>query len=152
MTSNILYLLLATRDGNDCHLFREALGGIRISTQLECVADSRKLMEHFAGNPLKLPHIVFMETGLPYCGGLGCLKKIRGDYAFSEVMLAVYSSAVKDESVEEAFVCGANIFLTRPDDFLVMKNQLIHIISVLWQYHALGLRKDFLLLNVGTDV
>jgi PleD family two-component response regulator len=149
VTANILYLLLATRNANDFLLFREALEDIRFSTQLECVEDSRKLMEHFTGNPLKLPHIVFMETGLPYCGGLGCLTKIRDDNAFSEVVLTVYSSTVKDESVEEAFTSGANIFLTRPADFLVMKNHLIHIISVLWQYHAFGLRKDFFLLNVG---
>jgi PleD family two-component response regulator len=145
---NNLNLLLAARNAGDSLLFREAIVELQINAEFASVENSRQLMDHFLKNKVNLPHILFMENGLPFCGGLNCLREIRNDKTLSDVSIALYSSWSYDKLVEEALTNGANIFITKPNDFLVMKHYLKQIITVFWQYHVLGLRKDFLLLNV----
>jgi PleD family two-component response regulator len=148
LTENNLSLLLASRNGSDSLVFREALDELNMAVEFAFVENSRQLMDHFLKRPVNIPHILFMENGLPFCGGLNCLKEIRNDNSLVNVAIALYSSCVYDKHVEEAMTNGANIFIIRPNDLLVMKHYLKQVITVFWQYHVLGLRKDYLLINV----
>jgi PleD family two-component response regulator len=148
LAENNLSLLLASKNGGDSLVFRDALDELNINVELALVENSHQLMDHLLKRPSNLPHILFMENGLPLNGGLNCLKEIRNDNTLVDVAIALYSSCGYDKHVEEAMTNGANIFITRPKDILVMKHYLKQIITVFWQYHALGLRKEYLLINV----
>lgn len=150
MKNDALYILLADDDEDDRIFFKEALQEVRIKTNVTMVNDGLQLMNYlnYPFNPL--PNIVFLDLNMPVKSGFDCLMEIRRNNRFQDLAIAIYSTSSSDENIEEAFVQGANIYIKKPNDFSLLKNTLEHVISLNWQYHTSGLKKEIFLLNINS--
>jgi CheY-like chemotaxis protein len=150
MEHDPLYILLADDDEDDRIFFKEALQEIRVKTVITLVNDGLQLMNYLNDPVNKLPDVIFLDLNMPAKSGFDCLMEIRSDKRLRDLAIAIYSTSSSDENIEEAFVQGANIYIKKPNDFTILKTILEQVISLNWQYHTSGLKRENFLLNINT--
>ena len=143
-----LYILLADDDENDRLFFKEALEGIKVKTVVKYVKDGLQLMDCLNQPGARLPNVVFLDLKIPVKNEMDCLSEIRKNSKLKDLVVVIYSTDASEKNIEEAFIKGANIYIKKPDDFLVLKSCLSQVINVNWQYHTLGLNKENFLMKV----
>lgn len=72
----------------------------------------------------EIPHIIFLELLTPEIEGLDILRGIRKHERYDLVALAIYSPASDDISIKDALIAGANIYITKPSDFIMLKDMI----------------------------
>jgi len=149
MDNDALYILMAEDDEDDRLFFKEALQDIKVKTIIDFVNDGSQLMNYLNQPNLRLPNMVFLDLNMPLKNGLECLSEIRRNNRLNDLAIVIYSTSASEEDVEEAFVNGANIYIKKPNDFMLLKSTLARVINLNWQYHTLGLKRENFLLNIN---
>lgn len=129
MENDVLNILLADDDADDRLFFKEAMEEIDSDTLVSFVNDGSQLM-YFLNQPgIQLPHIIFLDLNMPIKNGMDCLKEIRANDRFKDVVIAIYSTSGSDQNMQEAFVLGANIYIKKPNNFADLKASLAKVIN-----------------------
>lgn len=149
MDRDALYILLAEDDEDDRLFFKEALEEIKVKTNISFVTDGAKLMDYLNQTGIRLPNVVFLDLNMPVKSGMECLIEIRRNNLLKDLAIVIYSTSSSEEDIEDAFVNGANIYIKKPNDFSLLKSTLAKVVSLNWQYHTLGLKKENFLLNIN---
>ena len=149
MDNDVLYIVLAEDDEDDRLFFKEALQEIKIKTVIDFVDDGSQLMNYLNQPANRLPQVVFLDLNMPVKSGMECLLEIRRNNRLKDLAIVIYSTSASEEDIEEAFVNGANIYIKKPNDFSLLKSTLAKVISLNWQYHTLGLKKENFLLSIN---
>jgi CheY-like chemotaxis protein len=147
MQNETIKILLADDDSDDRLFFQEAFEEIKIKTLVQTVKDGVELMNYLKSSD-QLPHILFLDLNMPRKSGMDCLKEIRRIDRLKDMAIAIYSTSSTEEDIEETFVQGANVYIKKPSDFLVLKKLLSQVISINWQYHSSGLNKSNFMLSL----
>jgi CheY-like chemotaxis protein len=87
---------------------------------------------------------------MPVKSGMEWLIEIRKNTRLKDLAIAIYSTSASEDDIENAFVNGANVYIKKPNDFSLLKSSLAKVISLNWQYHTLGLKKENFLLSLNT--
>ena len=125
----VLFILLADDDADDRLFFKEAMEEINPDTLVSFVNDGSQLM-YFLNQPdVKLPNIVFLDLNMPVKNGMDCLKEIRANDRFKELVIAIYSTSGSEQDVQEAFFYGANSYIKKPNNFADLKSSLGKVIN-----------------------
>ena len=148
MQHDSLHILLADDDKDDRLFFKYAMEELKIKTTVTTVNDGVQLMEYLKQPDGLLPHVVFLDLNMPRKGGFECLKEIRSDKKFKDLSIAIYSTSGSEKDIEESFVQGANVYITKPNDFNSLKKILAEVININWQYHTCGLNRENFLLSI----
>ncbi|CAN5643648.1 response regulator [soil metagenome] len=148
MNSDALNVLLADDDEDDRLLFKEALGELKVKTNVVLLNDGVQLMNFLNDPATLLPDIVFLDLNMPKKGGMQCLQEIRSDKKLKDLSIAIYSTSASEKDIEETFIKGANVYIKKPNDFSSLKKILTEVISMKWQYHTSGLNKEHFLLSL----
>jgi|SRR3989344_5669525 len=148
MQHDSLHILLADDDKDDRLFFKYAIEELKIKTRVTTVNDGVQLMDYLKQPDVELPHVVFLDLNMPRKGGIQCLKEIRSDKKFKDLSIAIYSTSGSEKDIEESFIQGANIYITKPNDFNSLKKILAEVININWQYHTSGLNRENFLLSI----
>lgn len=146
MENEPLFILLADDDEADRLLFTEAFSELTINTLVETVSDGAELMQLLNEKNAPLPHLLFLDLNMPRKNGLQCLKEIRSNEKLKNISIAIYSTSDNPKDIEETFINGANIFVTKPADFHILKKVLEK--SVATAYQHLDMKKENFLLKL----
>ena len=137
-----LLILLADDDEDDRILFKEALGDIKIKTNVETVNDGQQLMDYLAAHTHRLPHVLFLDLNMPGKSGLECLEEIRSDAKLKHISIAIYSTSSAEHDIQVSLLKGANIYIKKPSDFEKLKKAISDVININWQYHTTSLNRE----------
>jgi CheY-like chemotaxis protein len=137
-----LYILLADDDEDDRLFFKDAIEAVKVKTKLEMVNDGQQLMDYLNRDGAILPHVIFLDLNMPKKSGMECLEEIRRDEKLKEIPIAIYSTSSSERDIHDTLVKGANIYITKPNDFQKLKKVISHVISINWQYHTSGMNKE----------
>lgn len=148
MESNPLLILLADDDEGDRLLFTEAFSELKIKTIVETVNDGVELMKWLNEKHEYLPHLLFLDLNMPRKNGLECLKEIRSNGKLKNIPVAIYSTSDNEKDVEETFRNGANVYITKPSDFNILKQVLEKAVMAAYQYQQVGMKKENFLLKI----
>lgn len=149
MDRDPLYILLAEDDEDDRMFFKEALDEIKVKTNISFVTDGAQLMNYLNQAGIRLPNVVFLDLNMPVKSGMECLVEIRRNNRLKDLAIVIYSTSASEEDIEDAFVNGANIYIKKPNDFSLLKTTLAKVVSLNWQYHTLGMKKENFLLSIN---
>jgi CheY-like chemotaxis protein len=147
MINEPLQILLADDDENDRMLFRDALNEIRINNILETVNDGQELMNYILEHANILPHLLFLDLNMPRKNGLECLIELRKLYS-REITIAIFSTSSNDKDIEETFLHGANIYMTKPNNFNELKEALNRVVTAAFTYQNTFFNRANFLLKV----
>ncbi len=148
MDNEPLLILLADDDEADRIIFTEALSDLRINTTVITVNDGVALMAWLNRKEILLPHLLFLDLNMPRKNGLECLKEIRSNEKLKEVCIGIYSTSDNEKDMEETFLNGANMYITKPADYNILKQVLEKAVLTTYQFQKQGMNKDNFLLKI----
>ena len=124
---NILNILLADDDLDDCFFFKKALNELPIETNLTIVHDGEELMNYLSDNSDKLPDLLFLDLSMPRKTGIECLSEIKENEKFKKLRVVVFTTSfVRDIDFEQSLIntlssIGAEKYIRKPSDFEMLK-------------------------------
>ena len=129
MENDVIYILLADDDADDRLFFKEAMEEINPDTLVSFVNDGSQLM-YFLNQPgIRLPNIIFLDLNMPVKNGMDCLKEIRTNDRFKDLLVVIYSTSGSDHDVQQALVHGADVYIKKPNNFSDLKASLVKVIN-----------------------
>lgn len=148
MQKDFILITLADDDEDDRMFFTDAFDELKINTVVNTVNDGVALMDFLNAAESVLPNIIFLDLNMPLKSGIECLKEIKADSKFKDIVIAIYSTSSSEEDIENTFVLGANIYIKKPNNFGKLKEVLSEVVTLNWQYITSGLNKDNFLLRM----
>ncbi|WPR70247.1 response regulator [Flavobacterium sp. NG2] len=148
MQNDHIIITLADDDEDDRLFFTDAFDELKINTVVNTVNDGRELLRFLNHPDTVLPNIIFLDLNMPIMNGIDCLKEIKQNEKFKDIVIAIYSTSSSDKDVENTFVLGANIYIKKPSNFNDLKKILSEVVVTNWQYHTNGLNKENFLLRL----
>lgn len=148
MDKDPLYIILADDDKSDRLLFTEAFAELKVKTTIRTVTNGVELMERLHLEDRRVPDLLFLDLNMPQKNGLECLKEIRSCERFKEVFVAIYSTSDHESDMEETFLHGANVYITKPSSFNTLKQILEKAVIRAYLYQDPSMRKENFLLRI----
>jgi CheY-like chemotaxis protein len=148
MEIKTLQILLADDDEADRLLFKDAFAELTLKTKVQMVKNGVELMEWLNKDDIRLPHLLFLDLNMPLKNGIECLKEIRSTEKLKNISVAIYSTSDNAKDMEETFLNGANIYITKPSDFGMLKQTLNKAVSVAHIYEGNPFNKDNFFLKI----
>jgi len=148
MQKDFILITLADDDEDDRMFFTDAFDELKINTVVNTVNDGVALMNFLNDSESILPNIIFLDLNMPLKSGIECLKEIKAEPRFKDIVIAIYSTSSSEEDIENTFVLGANIYIKKPSNFGKLKEVLSEVVTLNWQYITSGLNKDNFLLRM----
>ena len=147
MNNKLFNILLADDDEGDRVIFKQAFSELKIKTEVHTVNNGLQLMERLNMKDVQSPNLLFLDLNMPHKNGLECLKEIRRNLKLKDIFIAIYSTSDNEKDMEETFSNGANIYITKPNDFNSLKQVLEKAVSTAFHYEDQAMkRENFLLL------
>ncbi len=124
-----LRVLLTDDDEGDRLVFKEIFEEMETDTVVYMMNDGKQLMDFLQKEDKPLPHIIFLDLNMPNMNGLECLKEIRSHEKYNDISIAIYSTSTSEKDIEDTFLHGANIYITKPADYGKLKQVLTKSLS-----------------------
>lgn len=108
--------LLVDDDTDDAFLFREALDRI---DSVECFTaeNGLELFTLLSEHNINKSDVIFLDINMPMMDGWECLRKLKNSADYSSIPIIMYSTSSAKRDIEMAYRLGAQLFLTKPEDF-----------------------------------
>ncbi|RYU94210.1 response regulator [Emticicia agri] len=128
-----LNVVLAEDDKDYQEIFNNALTEVNIPTSLTVVSDGVELMNILKSPDSPAYNIVVLDINMPKKDGLECLREIRQDKKLSNTFSVILTSSLDPVIQANAIDAGANLFLTKPEDFDEYVEAVRKILTSDWQ-------------------
>jgi CheY-like chemotaxis protein len=148
MQNKIINILLADDDEADRFIFIEAFAELKMKSNVQTVKNGVELMNWLEDDQQQLPHILFLDLNMPKKNGIQCLKEIRSSQKLKELCVVIYSTSNSSKDIEESFLNGANIYIHKPADYVVLKSVLEKAVSTASQYQGERMNRENFILKI----
>lgn len=148
MNKSLYSVILVDDDEDDRFLFSEAFEELKVATELLLFEDGQKFINHLENGLEQIPKLVFLDLNMPIKNGLECLRYLRKNESFDAVFVAIYSTSSAENDMEETFVNGANLYITKPNDFQSLVRVIDKAVRTCLQYGNSQLSRDHFLLKL----
>lgn len=116
-------------DDKDEHfIFSEAIDEIPVFCSLLLFNSALEFNHYLSdlGNPV--PRIVFLDLNLNTTNGKELLKQLRKKHSKEDVYVIIYTRSASSFDVYDCFELGANLYLSKTNNFSNLKGALILIL------------------------
>ena len=148
---DIVDIVLADDDSDDCLLFKDALAEFDVPTHLTTLGNGAELMT-FLGKADLLPDIIFLDLNMPRKNGYECLMEIKQSIKLKLLPVIIFSTSFEPQVVELVYNQGAIHYICKPNEYSKLVSVVHYAIAVVTQPLAgerelyKQLMKDFVLL------
>ena len=121
-------IFLIDDDEDDQFMFKEVIESINPTLQCETATNGKIALDKLKVSAY-LPDIIFLDLNMPVMNGLEFLIQIKKEKVLSKIPVCIFttSSILRDKELIKEF--GAQFFLTKPNDFQVLRKKLQQILS-----------------------
>ncbi|GEN73617.1 MULTISPECIES: response regulator [Chryseobacterium] len=148
MNKEYLNVITVDDDEGNIIFFKNIFRDLKIGVKSQFFSDGDDLMKYLSSNGAIIPEVIFIKYDISGKSCMECLREIKINHGFSNIIIAVYAGQISENETEEIFVNGGNIFMRKPETYDGLKKSLTEIITVNWQYHSSGLNKDNFIMKV----
>lgn len=122
-------IYLIDDDMDDIELFRDALEEVAPSISFHYANDGSEAVRNLSAQQHALPDIIFLDISMPTVSGLQCLASFKKDEQLKNLPVIMYTTSSQEREIRTAQELGASGFVTKPNDFKVLKRLLTMIIQ-----------------------
>lgn len=148
MRNESLHIVFADDEENDRLLFLDTLKELKIKTTTHTVNDGVELMEYLFNADNSLPQLLFLDINMPRKNGHECLKEIKANDKFKDIVIAIFSTSMSEKDIEETLINGANIYINKPNSFDKLKDVVHKVVTTAYTYQNLFFNKAHFLLRL----
>jgi CheY-like chemotaxis protein len=117
-------ILLADDDPDDCLIFSHVIKEMPDDIKFTCLSSCHHLM-HFLNDPTATaPDVIFLDLNMPGINGRDCLTKMKTKTGWENIPIVIYSTASREEIIEECYRLGATSFIVKPDETKKLKAKI----------------------------
>jgi CheY-like chemotaxis protein len=128
VTLNNIIILLADDDEDDRELFAEAIERFHPGVKLHSHHNGLSLLQHLQEGII--PDIIILDLNMPGMSGKDCLVEIRNNALWNRIPVVIYSTSSNKKDIEETYNCGANLYLVKPDSFLLLVQSVRKVFDI----------------------
>lgn len=143
-----LNIILADDEDNDRLLFVDALKELKLKITIHTVNDGVELMEYLNNGNNILPQLIFLDLNMPRKNGLECLKEIKSNSKLNDIAIAIFSTSMSENDIEQTLMNGANVYINKPNSFDELKQALKKVITVAYLYQNTFFNKSNFILRI----
>lgn len=136
-------IFLSDDDTDDCSLFEEALGEVLSEARLTVVSDGVRLMQALEDQNDARPEVIFLDLNMPRKNGFECLDEIRQTPKFANIPVVIFSTSTNQDVVDRTFEQGANLYITKPASYSLLKKAIAFVFSIGDKLHNQPPRDQF---------
>ncbi|HEX8269035.1 MAG TPA: response regulator [Flavobacterium sp.] len=125
-------IILTDDDADDRIIFKDAFHELHLDNNLQMFNDGVDLMEYLKTTDEKLPELVLLDLNMPRKSGYECLKEIRANEKLKDLSVAIYSTSSSQEDIEQTFANGADLYITKPNDYANLKRLIKEVMQTNW--------------------
>jgi CheY-like chemotaxis protein len=114
--------LLTDDDRDDREMFSEALASIAPDIVYHWAEDGQQALQLLASDDK--PDVLFLDINMPVMNGWELLHKLKKDNNYNDIPVIIYTTSSEQRDKEIAKDLGALCFVTKPDNFRLMKSIL----------------------------
>ena len=136
-TAQLVQILIADDDPDDCLMTREAFRECRIHNPLHFVHDGEELMNYLKRRPpyedearYPMPGLILLDLNMPRMDGREALLAIKSDSLLRSIPVVILSTSSADEDILRSYAIGVNSFITKPASF----SGLLEVVRNLGRY------------------
>ena len=133
MTYNLIKLLLADDDIDDCLFFKEALDELRIAAKLNTVHDGVQLMQLLFAKETEIPDVLFLDLNMPRKSGFECLSEIKAIDKLMNLPVIIFSTSLDVDVVNLLYEKGACFYIRKPGEFDQLKKVIFEALTLISQ-------------------
>ena len=126
--SKIRSILLIDDDPEELLILQDAVSFIDPLVQVRHVKDYSAFLLQMRASA---PDIVFLDINIPHQSGLSLIKQIRA--AGYTLPIVMYSTTTNEQTINEAYLLGANLFLSKPMSFKGLLQAFQSILQLNWE-------------------
>ncbi len=121
-------ILLVDDDVDDQLFFKEAIELINPSLHCDTATNGKIALDKLKVST-SLPDIIFLDLNTPVMNGFDFLIQIKKENQLNKIPICIFttSNILRDQELTKEF--GAQFFLTKPNDFQVLRKKLQQILS-----------------------
>lgn len=121
-------IFLIDDDEDDQLMFKEVIESINPAIHFETATNGKIALDKLKLSSF-VPDIIFLDLNMPVMNGYDFLIHIKKETAFNKIPVCIFttSNILRDKELTKGF--GARFYLTKPNDFLVLRKQLKQILS-----------------------
>lgn len=143
-----LNIILADDEDNDRLLFVDALKELKLKINIHTVNDGVELMEYLNNGNNILPQLIFLDLNMPRKNGLECLKEIKSNSKLNDIAIAIFSTSMSENDIEQTLMNGANVYINKPNSFDELKQALKKVITIAYLYQNTFFNKSNFILRI----
>jgi CheY-like chemotaxis protein len=122
-------IYLIDDDIDDVELFRDALEEVAPSISFQYASDGHQAVRSLTEQKNSLPDLVFLDISMPVFNGLQCLASFKKDDQLRGLPVIMYSTSSQEREIRMASELGALAFVTKPNDFRLLKRILTLVLD-----------------------
>jgi len=122
-------IYLIDDDIDDVELFRDALEEVAPSVFFQYASDGHQAVQSLTEHKNSLPDLVFLDISMPVFNGLQCLASFKKDDQLRDLPVIMYSTSSQEREIRMASELGALAFVTKPNDFRLLKRILTLVLD-----------------------
>ncbi len=128
-------IFLVDDDEDDQLFFTDALK--EIDPTIECaVAKNGKEAIKILSELKQLPDVIFLDLNMPFMNGFECLKILKTEIKLSIIPIVIFTTSNDPRDVQLTHRLGAEVFLSKPNDFNQLKQKLEHILKINFDFYT----------------
>ena len=122
-------IFLIDDDEDDQFFFKEVIESINSTLHCDTATDGKIALDRLKASD-SLPDIIFLDLNMPVMNGYDFLIQIKKENGLNKIPLGIFSTSSTLGDKELTKELGAQFFLTKPNDFQVLREKIEQIISV----------------------
>jgi CheY-like chemotaxis protein len=116
-------ILLIDDDDDDQEIFVTALN--EISNTIVCITESSAQQALYKLKSKETsPDVIFLDLNMPVMNGFQFLAEVKSNEALKDIPVIILSTSAVSEAIQQTKALGAADFITKPNDFVALKNIL----------------------------
>lgn len=138
MGSEKLHFTLVSGDDRHKNDIIKGISRVPIKTKMNHYDDCDTFTEFLKNIEITSYHVVLIDMDDPINVGMDCLKTIRRDSSYSDIVVICYMREEDKNRVEQIFVEGGNIFFSYPQTSAKFHEVLKELVRINWQIYTTG--------------
>jgi len=120
-------ILLVDDDADDQLFFVDAIKELEPAIDCDVANNGLEALDHLEKIPPP-PNLIFLDLNMPIMNGYECLDILKKTEAYREIPVIIFTTSSQQKDLERSIGMGANMYLTKPFDFNVLKSKLQEIL------------------------
>ena len=128
-------IFLVDDDTDDQLFFTDALKEIDSGIICTIANNGREALDKLKkSNPL--PEILFLDLNMPFMNGYECLSYLKNETRLARIPVVIFTTSNDPKDAETTHQLGADVFLSKPNEFGLLRDKLELILNINFQENA----------------